>query len=632
MLETLRPLWPLIRRYRWSYFFGSIFIVLSLWLKLLIPRYVWSAFSDLRDLELAGGALDLQASAEVISTSALLILGATLISAPTRTLSRLLILGTSRKLSRDLLEQVFAHMLKLSPSFFGRNPTGQLMSRCINDREYVRSLGGAVFMYLAETVTLYLITLPLLFAIDLELALIAVAPYPVFLYIANKLAGEIQVTARASQNALGEISEKVDESLSGQLVIKTMALEDHDFERFSARCVDYRRLNLRMTKLRMLLLSSMMGLAGLSIILVLGIGGQRVARGEMSFSDFGVMITYLGLLAVPTRVLGFIISSGKRGAAAYARVREILDSEVSLRQEHEPSSGPAKITTGTVRIDDLSIIYPPLSKQPHLVGSLPEKLIGSEADVERTVLDSISIEIPAGSTLGIVGHTGSGKTTLARVIARQLEVEHGKVFIDGKDITSFELDQLRANTGYVPQDAFLFSETLRDNVALGKNDASEDEVQNALEGAQLGKDLDQLPDGLETLIGERGVNLSGGQRQRTALARVLLLSPRLLILDDTLSAVDTHTADAILEHLRPFAAGRTTILIAHRLSSLAHADQIIVLEAGRIIERGTHDELLSQEGQYFKTWNLQERTASADARAELLRAELEVDFDTEATS
>ncbi|MCL4155253.1 UNVERIFIED_CONTAM: hypothetical protein GTU68_047036 [Idotea baltica] len=288
-----------------------------------------------------------------------------------------------------------------------------------------------------------------------------------------------------------------------------------------------------------------------------------------------------------------------------------------------------EVTQAALRVENLSVTYPPFSEQPHLEGSLPPEHIGSHADVERTVLDNIQLTVPPGTTLGIVGHTGSGKTTLARVLARQLEVPPGTVFVDDQDITSFPLGDLREHVGYVPQDAFLFSESLRDNVSLANPDVEDEAVLAALAGAQLDKDLDQLPEGLDTVIGERGVNLSGGQRQRTALARVLLFDPKLLILDDTLSAVDTNTAESILEYLRPFAAGRTTILIAHRLSSLSHAEQIIVLDAGKIVERGTHQELLDLGGRYAATWTLQQESEDNAVRASQLEEELDLGFDAE---
>jgi ATP-binding cassette subfamily B protein len=620
MFESLRPLWPLVRRYRWQYVIGSLCIIASQWLRLGIPRLFWGALGDLE------GTTDPVATKALILRAALWILASALLIAPVRTASRILILGTSRRLSADLLGKVFGRLLELSPSFYLRNPTGQIMSRAINDREYVRSLGGAVYMYMAETGILYAITIPLMLSIDVKLALIAVLPYPVFLVLARKIALQIQTLSRAAQNALGEITEKVDESLSGQLVIKTLALEEYDLERFRVRAEAFRSLNLRMTKWRALLISLMMGLAALSTILVLGIGGNKVARGEMAFADFGVMLTYLAWLAVPTRTLGFVISSLRRGTSAFERVREILETEVTLGNGAAAGGGVAK---GTIRVRGLEVIFRPLSEEEHLSGSVPDDHVGSDADIARRVLGPLDFDVPAGTTTAIVGHTGSGKSVLARVLARQLEVEPGQVFIDEVDVTTIPIDQLRAQTGYVPQDAFLFSESLHDNVALGLPDAGEDAVLAALEGAQFSSDLDQLPAGLGTLIGERGVNLSGGQRQRTALARVLLLSPRILILDDTLSAVDTKTSEAILEYLRPFAKERTTILIAHRLSSVAHADQILVLEDGCIVERGTHAELLALGSRYASTWSLQEESAHEAERAAKLEAELQSLADVE---
>lgn len=621
-MRTQRPLYALLRRYWLSYAIGAVCIVASQWLKLQIPRYFWRTLDELRELELSTQALDLAEIGEKVGIAALWILGAALVIAPIRTASRLLILGASRRFSHDLLQRVFDHMLRLAPSFYLRNPTGQLMSRCINDRNYVRSLGGPVFMYMAETFTLYAISVPLMLSIDLRLAGLAILPYPIFLVLARVIALHIQRGVRAAQEALGEISEKVDESLSGQLVIKTLGIEQGDLAKFEARCHEYRRQNLKVTRLRALLIALMMALAGLSTTLVIALGGPAVARGELSFADFGVLLTYLAWLAVPTRTLGFVISSLRRGMAAYGRIEEILDTEPGLTDPPQRSAAP-RVTEGALSLRGLTVTYPPRSQQPHLSGSLSQDELSSELDVSRTVLRDLHVEVPAGSTLGVVGHTGSGKTTLARALARQLEIAPGEVFVDGQDLTSYELSEVRGVTGYVPQEAFLFGATLAENVALGRPDATRAEIEAAVEGAQLGADLDQLPHGLDTLLGERGVNLSGGQRQRTALARVLLLSPRLLILDDTLSAVDTHTAREILDHLRPFASERTTVLIAHRLSTVKHAEQIIVLEDGVIVERGTHAELLALGGRYAKTWDQQERSEERAEEAARLKRELE---------
>lgn len=623
MLRQLHPLWPFLRRYRKSYLLGSLCIVASIGVKLQIPRFFWGALERLRELEEAH-AIDVESASRTILVAAGWILAAALLIAPIRTASRLLILGNSRKVAHDVLRAVYARMLRLAPSFYLRNPIGQVMSRCVNDRASVQSLGGPVVMYISEVTTLYALSVPLMLSIDAPLAVLALLPYPVFLVLARRMAVRIQQSGQAAQQALGEISEKADESLSGQLVIKTLTLESFDLERFRERCAEYRRLNLRVTRLRALLIASMMGLAALSSLVVLGIGGPAVLRGEMAFDDLGVMLTYVAWLATPTRTLGFVISSMRRGAAALGRIRELLEAEVTLDDPVLPPGEAAPtIREGAISLRGLTVVYPPPSRQQHLLGGDGETRGEGHRDVGRVVLDSVSLEIPAGTTLGVVGHTGSGKTTLARVLARQLEVDRGQVFVDGHDLLDLPLAEVRRQTGYVPQDAFLFGRSLAENVALGRPQATLEEIEEAVLASRLEADLAQLPDGLDTLVGERGVTLSGGQRQRAALARVLLLSPRILILDDTLSAVDTHTADAILEHLRPFAAARTTVLVSHRLSTVNHADLIVVLENGRVVEQGTHRELLALGGRYAATWRHQERRERQATRASRLRRELE---------
>ena len=603
MLRPFRRLLPHMARYRGRYALGALCVVLSIVLKMMIPWLLGGSMDELRGLASDADPETTGRTRTLILQTALMMVAVATVGAVIRTVSRLMILGNSRRAVHDVRRELFDHLVRLSPSFYVRHQTGHLMSRCVNDMQNVQGLLGPVFMYLVETGVVYAVGLAFMFAVDPLLTLLVILPFPPFLFAARRIAGRIQVGSRAGQERLSELSAKVDESLSGQKVIKSLALEEHDLERFEERSRAYRRTMLEVAKLRATLQPSMLFLAALSTSILLAVGGPKVARGEITFGQLVAMIYWMLILAAPTGILGFVISSLQRGAAALARIGEVFDMPVTLT---EPAGAPkGRITSGAIEVRNLSVYFAKLSDQPHLSGSLPEE--ASEQTEGRQVLSDVSFTVSPGQTLGVVGATGSGKTTLLRALARQLEVERGQIFLDGTDVLDLGLREHRAAVGMVPQESFLFSMSLADNIALGRPGAPAEEIQEAVDAAQLGKDLSQLPHGLDTMIGERGVNLSGGQRQRTALARVLLLEPKILLLDDTLSAVDTETADQILTALRPMMQRCTTVIVAHRVATVQHADEILVLDEGRCVERGNHTALLQRGGIYASLHRTQSR-------------------------
>lgn len=604
MLREFRFLLPYLRPYRLGYLLGGGAIALGVSLKVWIPRLLGDSIDAL-----GPGASEADARAAIAHKALLIVLLAVSVGI-VRTTSRVVILGNCRRVVRDVRSRLFARLLRLDPPFYVRTPTGHLMSRAVNDMSSVQGLAGPVFMYLAETTALYSACLVFMFHTSPRLTWLGLLPFPFFLLATRRLAGRIQRGSRAAQQKLSEVSAKVDESLSGQEVVKTLALEDTDLERFRAHCDEYRELNLEVSRARATLFPTMLTLASLATVVVLLFGGPAVARRDLSLGRLVSMILYLQMMAGPTATLGFVISSLQRGAAALARVREVFEIPPALFDG--PSSVEA-LPAGALEVRDLTVRFPPTEELPRLSGADDE-----DAGVPsggRTVLRDVSFEVPAGTTLGIVGPVGAGKTSLVRALVRQLPIEPGRVFLDGTDVTALPLAAVRRAIAYVPQDTWLFGQTLAQNVALGRPRASRDEIEEAAAVAQLTADLPQIAGGWEAVLGPRGVTLSGGQRQRTAIARALLVGARLLVLDDALSAVDARTAESILSRLRAESRGRTTLLVSHRIATVRHADLILVLCDGRVVERGTHEELVRSGGLYAELFR---RQSDEDGSGEVL--------------
>jgi len=542
----------------------------------LFPKVIEAAVNDMNHI-----GLNAPAMRQKILFYAGLLIGIALLKGVFLYASRWILIGISREIEFDLRNDLFRQLEKQDYAYYQRYRTGDIMARLTNDLNAVRQLLGPAIMYSANTILFSAFALYFLLRISPWLTLVALAPMPVVSILVQYFGARIHERFERIQASFSEITSHAQENFSGARLIRAFAREDSQIQSFEKANREYIGRALRLVQLMGMLWPTLEFVLGVAMVITLFAGGRLVLQHKIDVGSFIAFNTYMILLTFPIIAVGWVINLFQRGTASIKRIDEILRSEPAIDDSQADKAIPADLVLrGEIEFRGLSFGYG-----------------------DKSVLRDISLRIPAGSTLAVVGPTGAGKSTLVNLIPRLLDVEDGSLWIDGRPIRQYPLKVLRSNIGVVPQETFLFSETIRENLSFGAPEATNEEIMEAAEAAHIRREFEEFPQGFETIVGERGVTLSGGQKQRTSIARALLRHPRILILDDALASVDTYTEERILQGLRRYtrhenAEGCTTILISHRISTVRDADQIAVLAHGRIIELGTHEELLNRGGYY----------------------------------
>jgi len=612
MFTNLRPLFPYLRKYRATYVVGALCVLCNNLIWILFPLVIRRAIDD----------LNLGVTRHKLTTYSLLLLAISGAKAIFQYLQRWVLIGVSREIEFDLRNDLFAHLERLSYSFYQRTRTGDIMARATNDLNAVRMLLGPGIMYTANTIVFAAGALVFMLSISPRLTLFAFAPLPVFSVVVQYFGRRIHERFERIQAMFSEISARAQENFSGARLIRAYVQEEAEIENFERDNTEYIARSLRLVRLMGMLWPTLELLLGAAVVIVLFVGGREVLLHRISVGSFVAFNTYMMQLTWPIIALGWVINIFQRGTASMGRIHSIMSEQPEIADEPTLSSksdekggapdvrglgapalspslgdrvGDSEIR-GDIEFRDLSFRYGK---------TLRAEQNGHGAHGDELVLRNINLRVAAGTSLAIVGPTGSGKSTLVSLIPRIYDADSGAVLIDGRPIREFPLALLRRNIGFVPQETFLFSDTIRANIAFGAEHATDEEVRRAAEAASIASEIESFPEGYKTLVGERGLTLSGGQKQRTAIARAVIRNPRILVLDDALASVDTQTEDRILNHLREIMKGRTTIFISHRVSTVRNADRIAVLHDGEIVEYGTHDELIERNGYYTELYNKQ---------------------------
>lgn len=567
--RQLFTLIPYLKKYQAKLIIGATMVLLTNIVAVVSPWILRNAIDRLY----------LEVSRDILLYYASLLIAASAVEGLFRFLMRRILIGVSRNIEYDLRNDLFSHLQSLSPSFYQRNPTGDIMSRATNDLSAVRMVLGPGIMYSINTLFTAVLTISILVTLNLQLAILTLLPLLAVSVCVKYFGNQIHQRFERIQEQFATLTTLAQENVSGIRVVKAYNQEEAFIGRFQEANQDYVDRSLSLVRVWGVFNPLLTFLLGLSSVGLLWYGGRQVIQGSMTVGDFVAFMAYLSMLTWPTIALGWVINIFERGSASMGRMNQIFQSRPEIRDE---SSSTLSTLEGHIQVNNLTFSY----------NGAP-------------VLKNVSFEIPAGQTLAIVGRTGSGKSTLVNLLCRLYQVPEAGIFIDGSDINNIPLETLRTHIGYVPQETFLFSETVQQNIAFGRPEASLQSIQESAKISNIWPDIQEFPRKFETFVGERGITLSGGQKQRIAISRALLVNPRILILDDALSSVDTDTEEKILQGLAGEFTNRTVILISHRISTVKMADQILVLEKGEIVERGTHDELLKTEGHYATLYERQ---------------------------
>jgi ATP-binding cassette, subfamily B, multidrug efflux pump len=520
-------------------------------------------------------------------------------------MARWKLIGVSRDIEFDIRNDLLDRLLLLEPEFYVRNRTGELMSRATNDLNSVRMVLGPGIMYSATTLVTMIFAIVIMVALSPSLTLWVLLPAPVVAVAVWFFGRTIHDLYEKIQAALATLTARVQENLSGVRVVRAYAQEEAERRQFDEPNREYVARNIKLIRTWSMFMPSLQALIGTTFLIVLWQGGHQLLRGQISLGALIAFNAYLTLLVWPMIALGWVTNIFQRGAASMGRLSYILSAQPGI-DDSSAKIAPTTKPVGEIEFRGLTFSYPTsLAGNDSKAAAKSNAKTNGHSNGSHPVLQNINLQIPAGSTLAIVGPTGSGKTTLAALIARLWEAPNGQLYLDGKPLKEWPLAALRGSIGFVPQDTYLFGETIAGNIAFGLPEFTEEQVLEAAGIANLDGDIQDFPKRYETVVGERGITLSGGQKQRTAIARAVIRDPRILILDDALSSVDTQTEERILTGLKRIMEGRTTILISHRTSTVRDADQIVVLVEGKIVERGTHDELLAAGGYYADLYQKQ---------------------------